>query len=57
MSQVNGAMKLLAITRSKKGMIELAPVWLPGSWEGLRLAADIATSLDHNKKMGREADC
>ena len=31
------AMVVLAMTSSKKEkMMELAPVWLPGSWEGLR---------------------
>ena len=44
------AMMVLAMTGSKKEkMMELAPVWLPGSWEGLRSTADVAPLLANNK--------
>lgn len=49
------ATMVLAMTSSKKGMMELAPVWLPGSWEVLRLTTDIATLLDDNKKDVQES--
>ena len=35
--------------------MELAPVWLPGSWEALRLTADIVTLLANNKKDVQES--
>lgn len=44
------AMMVLAMTGSKKEkMMELAPVWLPSSWEGLRSTADVAPLLANNK--------
>ena len=44
------AMMDLAMTGSKKEkMMELAPVWLPSSWEGLRSTADVAPLLANNK--------
>lgn len=46
------AMTVLAMTGSKKEkMMELAPVWLPGSWEGLRSTADVAPLLANNKNV------
>ena len=46
------AMMVLAMTSSKKEkMMELAPVWLPGSWEGLRSTADVAPLLANNKDV------